>query len=398
MRPAARVQAAIELLDEIVAAARGGGAAADTLIARYFKHAPLRRLGRPPRGARTGLPRDPPLGEAARLGPRRAARASPTRIPICSPRSMARRTAPPALRPTSRAPKRRPCLAGSSHASIPCSTMPNLPPCSNARRSTCGSTRCAAISRRGAGGVPRSRAVATVAGRAASCRRQRGREGARLGRRTGRGPGRGQPADRARLRREAGHAGRRSLRRGGRQDARARRGRWAIRAGSSRATPIAAGCQRLAPRAERAGATHHRNAACSIPAPRPPRSPIWRGRPTSCWSTRHARASGTWRRNPETRWRLDAGAARRAWSACRRHLLDIAAELVRPGGHLVYAVCSLLAEEGRGQAEAFASRRSAFVSESLGMTGGRPAGPGHLLTPAHDGTDGFFVARWRAPC
>ncbi|HYJ82565.1 MAG TPA: RsmB/NOP family class I SAM-dependent RNA methyltransferase, partial [Allosphingosinicella sp.] len=37
MTPAARAQAAIELLDEIVAAARGGGAAADTLIARYFK-------------------------------------------------------------------------------------------------------------------------------------------------------------------------------------------------------------------------------------------------------------------------------------------------------------------------------------------------------------------------
>ncbi|HWL46114.1 MAG TPA: RsmB/NOP family class I SAM-dependent RNA methyltransferase, partial [Sphingomonadaceae bacterium] len=37
MTPAARVQAAIELLDEIVRAARDGGAAADTLIARYFK-------------------------------------------------------------------------------------------------------------------------------------------------------------------------------------------------------------------------------------------------------------------------------------------------------------------------------------------------------------------------
>src|SRR5688500_8647327 len=37
MTPAARAQAAIELLDEIIAAAKGGGAAADTLIARYFK-------------------------------------------------------------------------------------------------------------------------------------------------------------------------------------------------------------------------------------------------------------------------------------------------------------------------------------------------------------------------
>ena len=38
MTPAARVQAAIELLDEIIVAAREGGAAADTLIARYFQH------------------------------------------------------------------------------------------------------------------------------------------------------------------------------------------------------------------------------------------------------------------------------------------------------------------------------------------------------------------------
>lgn len=37
MTPAARAQAAIELLQEIVAAAAGGGAAADTLIGRYFK-------------------------------------------------------------------------------------------------------------------------------------------------------------------------------------------------------------------------------------------------------------------------------------------------------------------------------------------------------------------------
>ena len=37
MTPQARAQAAIDLLDEIVAAARGKGAAADTLIARYFK-------------------------------------------------------------------------------------------------------------------------------------------------------------------------------------------------------------------------------------------------------------------------------------------------------------------------------------------------------------------------
>ncbi|HEV2078609.1 MAG TPA: RsmB/NOP family class I SAM-dependent RNA methyltransferase [Allosphingosinicella sp.] len=107
--------------------------------------------------------------------------------------------------------------------------------------------------------------------------------------------------------------------------------------------------------------------------------------------------TGTWRRNPETRWRLNPERLERL-VRLQSHLLDLAAELVRPGGAVVYAVCSLLAEEGRLQSEAFGERRSAFVSEPPDIRGGRRSGPGHLLTPGHDGTDGFFVARWRAPC
>lgn len=107
--------------------------------------------------------------------------------------------------------------------------------------------------------------------------------------------------------------------------------------------------------------------------------------------------SGTWRRNPETRWRLDPKRLAQLMNL-QAHLLDLAAELVRPGGHLVYAVCSLLAEEGSGQAASFAARRSGFVSQEPDMPGGRGSGQGRLLSPAHDGTDGFFVARWRAPC
>jgi 16S rRNA (cytosine967-C5)-methyltransferase len=107
--------------------------------------------------------------------------------------------------------------------------------------------------------------------------------------------------------------------------------------------------------------------------------------------------TGTWRRNPETRWRLDSKRLDRLVSL-QAHLLDIAADLVRPGGHLVYAVCSLLSAEGRGQAESFGQRRSGFVLEDLPISGGRRSGPGRLLSPGHDGTDGFFVARWQAPC
>jgi 16S rRNA (cytosine967-C5)-methyltransferase len=106
--------------------------------------------------------------------------------------------------------------------------------------------------------------------------------------------------------------------------------------------------------------------------------------------------SGTWRRNPETRWRLTPERLERLVKL-QAYLLGIAQHLVRPGGSLVYAVCSLLAEEGREQAEAFGGG-SALVPESPSIGAGRSAAPGLLLTPRHDGTDGFFVARWRAPC
>jgi 16S rRNA (cytosine967-C5)-methyltransferase len=106
--------------------------------------------------------------------------------------------------------------------------------------------------------------------------------------------------------------------------------------------------------------------------------------------------TGTWRRNPETRWRITPERLARL-TALQARLLDIGAGLLKPGGRLVYAVCSLLAEEGRDQAEAL-TRRSSLVPESLPIAAGTPSGPGLLLNPARDGTDGFFVARWQRPC
>lgn len=107
--------------------------------------------------------------------------------------------------------------------------------------------------------------------------------------------------------------------------------------------------------------------------------------------------SGTWRRNPEGRWRLTPHRLERV-TAAQSRLLDIAAELVRPGGRLVYAVCSLLSREGAGQASAFLSRHSSWMGEDPAIESGRVDGPGRLLTPAHDHTDGFFVAEFRRPC
>ncbi len=106
--------------------------------------------------------------------------------------------------------------------------------------------------------------------------------------------------------------------------------------------------------------------------------------------------SGTWRRNPETRWRATPERLERL-AALQARLLDIGATLLKPGGLIVYAVCSLLAEEGRDQAAAM-SARSSLVPVPVPIEAGRPAGTGRLLSPAPDGTDGFFIARWRRPC
>ena len=107
--------------------------------------------------------------------------------------------------------------------------------------------------------------------------------------------------------------------------------------------------------------------------------------------------TGTWRRNPEARWRLTPERLART-VALQEHVLDVAAPLVRPGGRLIYAVCSLLDEEGRAQAEAFLARRTGWRSRPVDLSAGRAHGAGRLLSPAADGTDGFFVAAFEAPC
>lgn len=153
---------------------------------------------------------------------------------------------------------------------------------------------------------------------------------------------------------------------------------------------------RLAPRAGRAGATTIETRLLN-PKTEGRQLRDWRQKADLVLVDAPCSGSGTWRRNPETRWRLDDKRLDRL-VAVQAQLLDLAAELVRPGGHLVYAVCSVLASEGREQAEAFGERRSSFIPEGPAIEGGRACGPGILLTPGRDGTDGFFVARWQAPC
>jgi 16S rRNA (cytosine967-C5)-methyltransferase len=102
---------------------------------------------------------------------------------------------------------------------------------------------------------------------------------------------------------------------------------------------------------------------------------------------------GTWRRNPEARWRLTPDAISRA-ATLQAHVLHLAAPLVKPGGAIVYAVCSLLDVEGRDQVDAFLAAHPGWTADEAGAAG-RPWGLGRLLTAKQDDSDGFFFARLR---
>ncbi len=130
--------------------------------------------------------------------------------------------------------------------------------------------------------------------------------------------------------------------------------------------------------------------------------------------------TGTWRRNPDARSRLTETDL--AELVVRQAgLLDDAASLVRKGGRLVYATCSLFPEENEGQVQAFLDRHAAFAlvplarawptvaspepgvpdlgpsslrPPNLGPPNLGPPCPGEMLvlTPRQHGTDGFFAA------
>jgi 16S rRNA (cytosine967-C5)-methyltransferase len=116
---------------------------------------------------------------------------------------------------------------------------------------------------------------------------------------------------------------------------------------------------------------------------------------------------GTWRRNPDAKWRMRPGAlAERVKEQAA--LLDRAAALVKPGGRIAYVTCSVLAEENGDQVRAFLARHAAFslvaVETFAAALADRAAEfrtaalvtpEGLLMTPRRTGTDGFFVAQLR---
>jgi 16S rRNA (cytosine967-C5)-methyltransferase len=112
--------------------------------------------------------------------------------------------------------------------------------------------------------------------------------------------------------------------------------------------------------------------------------------------------SGTWRRQPELRWRLTP--ARLAeLTALQDRLLDEAAGRTAPGGVLFYATCPILPCENGDRAAAFLARHPGFRRQNLGeiwgglAVGQRPPGLDidFRASPAATGTDGFYGAAFR---
>jgi 16S rRNA (cytosine967-C5)-methyltransferase len=111
--------------------------------------------------------------------------------------------------------------------------------------------------------------------------------------------------------------------------------------------------------------------------------------------------TGAWRRNPDAKWRLTPGMLARHLERQSR-LLDRAAQLVRPGGRLIYVTCSVLRDENEDRVAGFLARNAEFRAfpvtevwrDALGTRCPADAVSGEFLflTPHRHGTDGFFLA------
>ncbi|MCX5515080.1 MFS transporter [Kaistia algarum] len=115
--------------------------------------------------------------------------------------------------------------------------------------------------------------------------------------------------------------------------------------------------------------------------------------------------TGTWRRNPDAKWRIRPGSLGDR-NKDQDLVLATAARYVKPGGRLAYITCSMLEEENSDRIAAFLAAHSAYVvrppaalvdafeSQAMITVGGamRPLETGLLMTPRMSGTDGFFLS------
>jgi 16S rRNA (cytosine967-C5)-methyltransferase len=383
MTPQARLQAAIELVDEILAAARAGGAAADTLIARYFKtrryagskdrravrelvFRAIRRAGEAPvsgRAALLGLEEQRPLFDGSPHGPAPIGMGEPVAEAGLAPAWLLARFDPLI------APDELPALLARAPLDVRINRLKPMPALDAAP------TPHSPVGLRFPEGTQIEQLDAWKAGQievqdegsqliCLACTATPGMLAVDL----------------------CAGAGGKTLALAADM---ANEGRL-IAADSDRGR-----LSRLPPRADRAGAAIVETRLLD-PGREAESLADLAGQADLVLVDAPCSGTGTWRRNPESRWRLTPARLARL-TALQARLLDLAGTLVRPGGILVYAVCSLLAEEGSDQAAAFTAR-SGLLAEAPELHAGRNAGAGRLLSPGHDGTDGFFVARWRTPC
>ena len=114
--------------------------------------------------------------------------------------------------------------------------------------------------------------------------------------------------------------------------------------------------------------------------------------------------TGTWRRNPDAKWRMRPGALEIRLKD-QAEVLDRAASLVKPGGRIAYVTCSVLGAENGGQIRQFLARQADFAivppSETVTVLWDKAdafaaatlrSAEGLLMTPRRTGTDGFFVS------
>ncbi|WP_242126133.1 RsmB/NOP family class I SAM-dependent RNA methyltransferase [Sphingobium sp. Sx8-8] len=388
MTPSARVQAAIELLDAIIASARDGGPAADTLIARYFKErryagsrdrravrdhvydAVRRAADRPESGraAMVGLARELPelaaLFDGSAHGP----------LPISDSDAGAPAGAVPGwIEPLLAAPVERDALLGRAPVDLRVNRLKADPDKVAAHYPDAVRLSALPDALRLPEGAPVEQGDPWKWGQvevqdagsqliAAACEAAPGMTVIDL----------------------CAGAGGKTL-----ALASAMAGKGVLIAADTIRSRLA----RLDPRAERAGATfietllldqgHEAGALESLA-----------GRADIVLVDAPCSGTGTWRRNPEARWRLTPARLDRLVAEQAR-ILDFAAPLLAPGGALIYATCALTDREGRDQVRAFRERHDGWTVERIEAAMGRPHGDGLLLTPGHDGTDGFYFARLR---
>jgi 16S rRNA (cytosine967-C5)-methyltransferase len=114
--------------------------------------------------------------------------------------------------------------------------------------------------------------------------------------------------------------------------------------------------------------------------------------------------TGTWRRNPDAKWRMRPGALEIRLKD-QAEVLERAVPLVKPGGRIAYITCSVLSEENGEQVAAFVARHPEFSVLAPEQTASvlwdkaeafaeaaLQSPEGWLMTPRRTGTDGFFVS------